>query len=226
MTVDLHNQNDGFTITGSAPADTLTGGLGNDTLNAGVGNDTINGFQGQDTVDGGAGTDTIVLTATSTDLNAATNARITNVEAVSAAGATAGVTIDLHNQNDGFTITGSASADTLTGSLGNDTLNGRAGSDTLMGEAGNDTLTGGNGNDTFVFRAGFGNDTITDFQVGTAANHDTLDLRGLGFTSVADLLSHTDAGANALIHAGTETVTLQGVTKAQLQSHAFDLLIA
>ena len=40
-----------------------------------------------DVVDAGSGTDTIVLTATSSALNAASNAQLVNVEAVSAAGA-------------------------------------------------------------------------------------------------------------------------------------------
>lgn len=84
---------------------------------------------------------------------------------------------------------------------------------------------GGAGNVIFVFRTGFGNDKILDFQIGDAVNHDVLDLQGLGFTSFADVPSHTDLGANAVIHAGPDAVTLQGVTKADLQAHTFDLVI-
>jgi Ca2+-binding RTX toxin-like protein len=145
----------------------------------------------------------------------------------------------------GVSLTGNGSANSLTGKEGNDTLNGRGGNDTLKGLAGNDKLdggagndkleggtgddrlTGGSGNDTYVFKAGFGNDTITDFQVGSRSNHDTLDLRGLGFKSVADVLSHTDGGANAVIHVGASgTILLQGVSLAQLQSHTYDFLLA
>ena len=86
---------------------------------------------------------TITLTATSADLNAATDAQIVDVEAVSAASASAAVTIDLHHQSDGFTITGSAFADTITGSSGNDTI---------IGGSGGDTLTGGAGADTFALQ--------------------------------------------------------------------------
>src|SRR5262249_31990416 len=125
-----------------------------------------------------------------------------------------------------FIGAGNGLDNTITGGSGSDTLTGAGGADTLNGGAGNDTLSGGTGNDTFVFRPGFGSDTVTDFQVGNATNHDTLDLRGLGFTSVTDLLSHTDAGTTAIIHAGADMITLQGVTKAQLQSHAFDLLLS
>jgi Ca2+-binding RTX toxin-like protein len=126
-----------------------------------------------------------------------------------------------------FAGTGNGLANTITGGSGNDTLKGGAGNDILIGGTGNDTLSGGTNNDTFVFRAGFGNDVVTDFKIGTLANHDTLDLHGLGFTSATDVLSHTDLGANAVIHivGATDTITLTGVTKAQLTSHAFDFLI-
>ena len=94
----------------------------------------------------------------------------------------------------GGTQTGGSGDDTLTGTEGNDSLNGRRGNDTLTGNAGNDTLIGGNGKDflvgsagddllfggndsdtlrgglgedIFVFAAGEGIDTITDFSLGT-----------------------------------------------------------
>jgi Ca2+-binding RTX toxin-like protein len=297
VTIDLHNQTEGFRITGSGYDDTITGSSGADIINAGAGNDTIIGFVGADTINGGPGYDTIVLTATSADLNSASDAQIVNVEAVSAATATSGVTINLHHQTEGFTITGSSYADVLTGGSGNDafvgfvgadtinggpgydtikltatspdlnsasdaqivnveaisaataatgviidlhnqtegfritgskfsdTLIGGSGNDSLAGGSGDDTLTGGGGNDTFVFRHGVWQDVITDFQTGNDINHDTLDLRGLGFTSVTDVLNHTDPGSNAVIHAGSDTITLDDVTKAQLHSHTFDILL-
>ena len=128
-------------FTGTSGDDVFVGRDGADTIHAGAGNDTIIGFSGADTVDGGADTDTIVLTATSTDLNNALDTQILNVEAVSAATATAGVTIDLHSQNEGFVITGSAHDDIITG----------AGADTITGGAGNDTIDGGTGTDTAVY---------------------------------------------------------------------------
>ena len=47
-----------------------------------------------------------------------------------------------------------------------DTINGLAGDDTIRGGRGDDELTGGPGADQFVFSAGDGDDTITDFTVG------------------------------------------------------------
>ena len=140
-TINLSGQSEAFTITGSGSADTITGGSGADTINAGNSNDTINGFVGADDVDGGAGTDTIALTATSADLNSATDARITTIEAVSAAGAAAGVTINLSAQTEAFTITGSAFADTLTGGSAGDTFAGFVGADAIDGGAGTDTIS-------------------------------------------------------------------------------------
>jgi Ca2+-binding RTX toxin-like protein len=94
----------------------------------------------------------------------------------------------------GGTQTGSSGNDILTGTAGNDSIDGGNGNDILFGYAGNDTLIGGNGTDfllgsagddlldggngsdtlrgglgedIFVFAAGEGIDTITDFSLGT-----------------------------------------------------------
>ena len=129
------------------------------------------------------------------------------------------------------TLIGNDASNVLNGGAGADTIRGGNGNDTVIGGSGNDILSGGSGDDVFVFRPGFGHDRIAspagsaDFQVGTAAHHDTLDLRSLGFASVQDVLNHTDPGANAVIHAGVDDITLIGVTKAQLQMHSFDLTI-
>src|SRR5581483_7903763 len=153
VTIDLSNQTEGFTITGSGFADDITGGGGADTISAGAGNDTIHGFTSGESVDGGNNTDTIALTATSTALNGAGDAAITNVEAVDASGAAAGVTIDLHNQTEAFTITGSDFGDTLTGTAAADTINAGDGDDTIVGFAGADAVDGGNGTDTSTLSA-------------------------------------------------------------------------
>ena len=44
-------------------------------------------------------------------------------------------------------------------------MNGLFGADRLEGKGGNDMLIGGQGSDTFVFKPGFGRDTIADFVV-------------------------------------------------------------
>ena len=140
VTIDLRNQSEGFTITGSGLDDVVRGGSGADNITAGGGNDTINGFVGADTANGGAGTDTITLSGTSADLNAASNSQVINIEAISAASANIGVTIDLHNQTEAFTVTGSALADTVIATASNDTIVGFIGADNVNGGAGTDKI--------------------------------------------------------------------------------------
>jgi Ca2+-binding RTX toxin-like protein len=73
--------------------------------------------------------------------------------------------IDGGNGND--ILFGYAGNDTLIGGNGTDLLLGSAGDDLLDGGNGSDTLRGGLGEDIFVFAAGEGIDTITDFSLGT-----------------------------------------------------------
>lgn len=82
---------------------------------------------------------------------------------------------------------------------------------------------GNGGDDTFVFRAGFGKDTIADLLEG-----DTLDLRGLGITSLEDLFANAagdqyyiDGAANAVIHLGKNDITLTGVTPRSSQASRY-----
>jgi len=129
-------------------------------------------------------------------------------------------------------IRGNNSGGILNGGGGNDSVTGGTGVDYIIGGSGTDRLTGGANDDVFIFRPGFGTDTVTDFNVGTVASHDTLDLRGLGISSVADLLSNTssagyyvDGGASAVIHVGADSITLANVSKALLLSHQYDILV-
>jgi Ca2+-binding RTX toxin-like protein len=70
-------------------------------------------------------------------------------------------------------LNGNGGDDILYGGTGDDTLNGGDGNDTLTGDEGNDSLNGGTGNDTYVFKRGFGQDTITD-RDSTSGNVDTI----------------------------------------------------
>ncbi|WP_421726158.1 beta strand repeat-containing protein [Bauldia sp.] len=169
--VDLTGDDGANTLIGSSVADTIEGAGGADTIDGGAGDDEIIGFVDADEVDGGDDTDTLILAATSADLNDAADGDLINVEIVSAALAAAGVTIDLSNQSDGFTITGSAQGDTIVGSSDEDTID--AG-------GGNDEITGGNGAD--VINGQGGQDRIIGFvgadQVDGGGNDDTIVLDG------------------------------------------------
>ncbi len=133
-------------------------------------------------------------------------------------------------------ISGGDGNDLLFGNAGNDTLNGGSGKDLLVGGFGNDFMTGGPGNDTFVFAAGSGRDTISDFALG----QDKIDLAynaPFDASSFASwMANHAEQVAGStLIHLdvtspsgfGTaidhDTILLQHVTLANLTVNDFIL---
>ncbi len=81
-------------------------------------------------------------------------------------------------------LRGNQANNTLQGNAGNDKLYGMLGNDKLDGGKGNDVLTGGAGQDDFVFKKGYGRDTITDFK----DNVDDIDLRSYNFSKVDTVL--------------------------------------
>lgn len=102
-------------------------------------------------------------------------------------------------------ILGNEGRNTLTGNGGNDKLNGAAGSDKLIGGTGTDTLTGGQGADLFIFKKGYGRDTITDFK----NNVDDIDLRSYNFSSVNKVLDKADqVGSDVHIELGGNDVLI------------------
>ena len=161
--VDLGAGDDVFIGTGR--------GLGDqDTIFGGAGNDTINVRQSFGTVFGGDGDDVI----TSEDEDPTFGDFLS--------GGAGNDTITGANTDD--TIVGGDGDDLLSGRENTDTLEGGAGNDTLEGGADDDLLTGGEGDDTFIYAAGDGDDTITDFNTGNSGtlsdgistNNDSIDL--------------------------------------------------
>lgn len=146
---------------GDADNDRLFGNEGNDILFGGDGNDRLEGGADSDQLTGGLGNDVL--------LGGMGNDRLRGNELLD--------TLQGGDGND--TLEGGADADRLSGNLGNDRLLGEAGNDSLWGNdgadlldggTGNDALMGGLGTDRFVFRSGYGADTVLDF----ADNVDTL----------------------------------------------------
>ena len=121
------------------------------------------------------------------------------------------------------TLTGGNGKNVLDGSAGNDTLIGGNGADVLVGGNG-DTLTGGNGPDTYLFRPNFGTNTITDFNV----HKDTIQFDKSIFSSVGAIAGFTsDSSAGAVITDGHgDSITLTGVSAAQLDAHPDDFHVA
>ncbi len=123
-------------------------------------------------------------------------------------------------------LRGGTGSDALAGDDGVDQLFGDDGADTLTGGAGDDILTGGLGNDHFVFRPGFGNDTVTDFG-GTTGNNDKLEFSNALFVDFADLMTAaTEVGSDVRITVDTDnSVTLQNATLAQLDANDFAFVV-
>jgi hypothetical protein len=88
--------------------------------------------------------------------NGANQVDCTNINAVTANGASASDQMVADTLAIPITLSGGAGDDVLTGGTGNDRLDGGDDDDTLNGGAGNDTASGGNGNDSFInaFTAG------------------------------------------------------------------------
>ena len=104
-----------------------------------------------------------------------------------------------------LSATGSAADETITGTSGADVLNGQGGRDTITGLAGDDVLTGGLdadqlsgglGADTYVFRAGDGQDVITEAGDAGSAVLDTLRIDGHALSDIR--FSRTGAGGSDL----------------------------
>lgn len=80
--------------------------------------------------------------------------------------------------------------DVLNGGAGNDTIDGNGGNDTITGGLDDDVLTGGEGFDTFVFGAGDGNDTITDFNSATGQDVNDGDQTNNDFIDLSAFYTH------------------------------------
>jgi Ca2+-binding RTX toxin-like protein len=125
-------------------------------------------------------------------------------------------------------VRGSEFGDILIGNGGNNALDGRGGNDVLKGlsadsgTSGNDTMTGGTGADIFVETsgAGAGVDTIADFN---RSEGDLIDLRALNVSGFSGLTitENVDGDAVLTFASGASTLTLQGITSADLGGRDF-----
>ncbi|NVO28045.1 hypothetical protein HJ526_11480 [Donghicola sp. C2-DW-16] len=110
-------------------------------------------------------------------------------------------TINGNGGND--TISAGGGDDVVNGGANNDVIDGGAGDDTIDGGSGADALTGGDGDDTFVYVAGQGADTITDFgndtgtaDDGDATNNDFIDLTNFYNDTVVAAVNGSDSNAD------------------------------
>ena len=177
-------------ISGSVAADVLVGFGGNDTLVGGDSGDSIDGSVGNDSILGGAGADFIRGLEDNDTIDGGADGD------------------DVNGNLGDDRVFGGIGADTLFGGQGSDTLAGEDGNDWLSGDLGNDAMTGGAGADRFLFRAGSGVDTVTDF---SAVAGDRVQL-AVGTTY---LLTSGSTGMVVDLGGGSQLV-LTGVSQAQL----------
>lgn len=110
-------------------------------------------------------------------------------------------------------VHGHDSGSKLYGMQNHDELHGGKGRDLLDGGIGNDILSGGAGIDTFVFRRGYGQDKVLDFQPGKSG--DVLDLANTGITSGDGLAARQVGGDTVLSIGGGDSLTLKGIDKGE-----------
>ena len=119
-------------------------------------------------------------------------------------------------------IEAGAGNDIIKSGLDNDTIIAGQGNDTIFGGAGDDSISGGEGDDEFVYAAGDGADTITDFGVGQTGgvndgddtNNDLVDLSA--FYNETTLAEVNSAGgefdsALSMLKADAADGTIDGV---------------
>ncbi|MBM1817047.1 calcium-binding protein [Pseudosulfitobacter pseudonitzschiae] len=186
--------------------DTLVGHDGNDRLDGMDGDDDLSGLRGNDTLDGGTGHDTLSGGSNRDRLTGGRGRDLLD-------GGRSRDVLDGGRGDD--TLYGGDSKDALYGNWGDDVLFGDAGSDRLAGNQGNDTLTGGAGADLFVFKAGDGVDTITDFEDGVDR------IRIVTGAGSMDDLTITDLGADVRLTFADVTVVMLGVDHTVLDATDF-----
>lgn len=193
--------------------------------------DRIDGFGGNDRLDGGKGDDFLF----GGDGNDVLLGRAGNDRMFGGAGGDR-----MLGQGGDDLLSGGGGSDTLFGGGGNDVLDGGADEDVLSGDAGNDVLSGGAGADTFVFRASFGTDIVTDFDIalpgiagsvgfdggagaGTQAvfeSGDVIDLSAQGIAGFGEL-SLRQSGDDAVIDLSNGSIVLEGIDVADLTANHF-----
>ncbi|MET1081422.1 MAG: calcium-binding protein, partial [Pseudomonas sp.] len=137
----------GLVLQATAGNDTLVGYATDDSVSGGEGNDLLYGRAGHDLIEGGLGDD-LVFAEDGND-------RVLGSEG-----------------ND--SLRGDAGNDSLEGGVGIDNLYGGDGADWLEGGVGNDKLSGDAGSDIYYFARGWGQDIISNGDLG-ASSVDTLE---------------------------------------------------
>jgi hypothetical protein len=201
-------------IFGTLADDVISGGAGDDRILAGDGDDLVADMTGDGVLQGGDGDDRLFAGIGNSDLS---------------------------GDGDNDILVGGTGSDRLFGGAGDDLLQGDApgvplfGNDRLDGGAGADLLMGGGGADVFVFRATGGADTIAAFEVDwfdPAATRpgrrdftpglDRIEFESGTFADADEVFAATQtSGGSAVITLGGASMTIFGVTEAELTADSF-----
>jgi Ca2+-binding RTX toxin-like protein len=221
---------------GDGAGDTVNANFGssgsNDkiTLGDGAGDVVTRGFNGATiTVGNGAG-DIVAVDAGSPYFGDGSATKIivgngnNDMVAIDSPGVSS--TIALGNGNNDTVMASAAPDSRITVGNGNDTVLGGANNTIAIGNGQNqlvaapgDVWTVGSGQDTFAFDAGFGNNTITDFNT----SRDVLQFNHALFVNFAAAMADTkQIGANTVItYDANDSVTLTGVAASHLTASNF-----
>jgi VCBS repeat-containing protein len=221
-TLDVSDADIGDTLTGLVSADATVEYNGSSTLPVGVDVSSLisSGAISFDSVTSDGGTQTLHWTynPSSPDLDflqSGDTLTITYEAAVSDG------TDNVGSQALTITLVG---ADTRQDMSTFDVVNGTSASETFRDVGNGVTMYGGGGSDSFVFNAGFGSAKIGDFNVA----NDTIEISQALFGSIADILAAAqpaNSGHDTVItDAAHDSITLTGVTVAQLQASSFHLV--
>ena len=200
---NLIGSSSGDTLKGDDSANILDGKSGDDVLMGGDGDDVLIGGNGADVLDGGSGVNTASYDDSPVGVLVNLDSNITF-----GGFATGDKLVDIQN------LIGSQFGDILRGDKNDNMLDGGAGDDNLAGHA---------GDDTFMFRLGYGHDTITDFVAGAGTEDKLLILDFPKVQSWADVLAlATQVGSDTVIDfGGGDVLTLTGVNKDALSADDF-----
>lgn len=122
----------------------------------------------------------------------------------------AGLAVQSHLNK--LTLQGSPGDDYQVTSEGDDEIYGNGGNDTLIGMTGNDVLSGGVGSDTYKFKAGDGNDVITE-EDGV---EDTISFEGSGIDR--DMVKLERQSDDLIVHyTDRDTIKISGYYTAAVK---------
>jgi Ca2+-binding RTX toxin-like protein len=194
------NRGDDYILVGDG-SDTVWGGGGKDWIDAIGGNDLIYGNQGSDTIVGGPDNDTIYGGQNDGPASLDVLGQLKAMEGTEYIDGGDGNDLIYGNYGD-ESILGGADDDKLYGGQGDDTLVGGDGSDDLYGNRDDDFLSGGEGLDNFHFRGEFGDDIVTDFELGI----------DIAIVDATVTLTDTSGGDTTFFFEGGSSIKFEGVT--------------